>query len=122
MKQVRCNTLSPGTNSNCDYNVFIGYQAGADSEGYGNIYIGKGSGKGLVQNQSVVINFSIDESDLNPVTSGNVGNLEGWQEVTTQNTIIGINAGENSTGSRNVFLGYSSGKNNNTSAYNIYRL
>ncbi|QYJ67419.1 hypothetical protein [Flavobacterium litorale] len=81
------------------YNVFLGNQAGINSTTDYNVFIGASAGQ------------------ANTTATGNsyLGHLTGKSATGFSNTYLGARAGENSIGSRNVCLGYWSGRGDGTS-------
>ncbi|KAF5071264.1 Chaperone of endosialidase [anaerobic digester metagenome] len=85
-------------------NVFIGYAAGKNTQGYNNVFIGNQAGH---KNQSGQNNIAI-------------GDKAGFKNTTSQNIFIGTSAGENNTdGYFNIMIGRWTGKNNTTGAQQI---
>ncbi len=88
-----------GLSSNAGYNVFIGYYAGQNISGTGNVCVGQVAG---YSSNSAASNTFIGSAAGRGNTSGD------------QNVYIGGNAGyANSTGTGNIFIGYQAGEDLN---------
>ena len=97
--------------TNCNSNVFIGYQAGNRNDGGYNIFFGYRAGKGsaTVSNNTGGHNIAMGMDAGEGLTFG------------TRNVFLGLNAGyKNTEGSCNVFLGNDAGCLTTTGDDNVY--
>ena len=94
------------------YNTYIGKQTGSNnSTGNRNVFLGSNAG---LQNTTGSSNINIGNitGTLNQTGNGNIniGDSAGYNDVTGDNNVrIGNLSGAGMSGSRNVFLGFSSG-------------
>jgi len=126
-------------------NVAIGSEAGRyNSSGYYNVYIGGGAGKGTNLSNNALSNVGIGFQSLYNISTGHSNVAVGYQaghKITTSvsltaigycsgyyatgeiNTFLGAQAGfgidGQSTGSYNLFIGYTAGHNFTTGSFNL---
>ena len=86
--------IEAGSNSNSSNNVFIGHSTGLNQTGFDNTFVGQAAGSnGNMGNENTFIG-----SNAGKVITGE------------NNTFMGASSGEEATGDFNTFLGHSSGK------------
>jgi hypothetical protein len=120
------------SNSTGSGNVFLGNEAGYNETGSDRLYIANGP-----DNSNTIIYGEFDTGNVGIGTTSPSGKLDVNGDINvdsvykiggstvlsvsgTENTLVGVGAGENNTGPYNTFLGYTAGYSNTTGHSNTF--
>jgi hypothetical protein len=97
--------------TNADYSSYIGYRAGYNNTGYGNILMGESAGYHNTGDANIAIGINAGQRNTG---AGNqlLGYDAGTYNSGDFNTLIGTEAGFNNSGDYNIILGEYAGRSN----------